>query len=745
MNPSPTRSLDYTLALLARLDLLIRREVLNLRQQQPQQMDDEFRGLYIANEEVDALLDNQAAVAAVLSTPRPPSEVLAALDASLSAANVRLADIETQARECGETLRINRLCQLFDLSDLERAVLVICLAPEINLKYERLYAYLHDDVTKKRPTVDLVMRLLCRTVAERVTARQAFESDAPLVKWELVTLHDDPNARRPVLIARYLKLDERIARYLLGYDEIDTRLSTLAREPHAYRAGNLAPEIEARLQRWGAHWREAWSDAPPIILFHGRYGTGTRDAARLLASALQRPLLHFDALDLATKGANREQALKLAEREGLLADALVCWDDADVFLHAQPGSENEHRMFTQALEQSRVPIVLLANKAWEPAHELGHRPFLRLELSDPSYAERRATWRAALSANPLSSEERGQGGEVVTDADLTALTGRFRLTTGQIHDAVARARTLAWVRDPQNGHLTLSDIDMACRNQAQHRLGTLARKLNPRYVWDDIVLPRLQLSTLRMICTTIRQRPVVYGDWGFDRKLALGKGLIALFSGPSGTGKTMAGEIIANDLGLDVYKIDLSSVVSKYIGETEKNLEKIFSEAQDSDSILFFDEADALFGKRSEVKDAHDRYANIETAYLLQRTEEYNGLVILASNIKKNMDEAFVRRIHFMVDFPFPEEAERYEIWRRTFPPEAPQDADIDYEFLARKFKITGGSIRNIILAAAFSAADERAPIAMRHLVRGAGYEFQKMGKLVVEGDFEQYFGMART
>jgi SpoVK/Ycf46/Vps4 family AAA+-type ATPase len=272
----------------------------------------------------------------------------------------------------------------------------------------------------------------------------------------------------------------------------------------------------------------------------------------------------------------------------------------------------------------------------------------------------------------------------------------------------------------------------------------MARKLEPHYTWDDIVLPRQQLATLRLICTTVRQRPTVYGDWGFDRKLASGKGMIALFSGPSGTGKTMSAEIIATELGLDLYKINLSAVVSKYIGETEKNLERIFSEAQYTDAILFFDEADALFGKRSEVKDAHDRYANIETAYLLQRTEEYNGLVILASNIKKNMDEAFVRRIHFMVDFPFPEEPERLEIWRRTFPVQAPRAEDIDLAFLARKLKITGGNIRNIILISAFLAAEEHEPISMRHLVRGASYEFQKIGKMIVEGDFEGYIDQAR-
>ena len=206
----------------------------------------------------------------------------------------------------------------------------------------------------------------------------------------------------------------------------------------------------------------------------------------------------------------------------------------------------------------------------------------------------------------------------------------------------------------------------------------------------------------------------------------------------------MAAEIIAGELKLDLYKIDLSTVVSKYIGETEKNLERIFTEAQDSDAILFFDEADALFGKRSEVKDAHDRYANIEIAYLLQRTEEYNGLVILASNVKKSMDEAFVRRLHFTIDFPFPEEPERLEIWRRTFPREAPVDPDVDLPFLARKLRITGGNIRNVILTAAFLAADDGQRVGMRHLVRGASYEFQKMGKLVVEGDFEQYFELAR-
>ncbi|MBN1399976.1 MAG: ATP-binding protein [Anaerolineae bacterium] len=724
--------LEYTLAHLARLDLLIRREVIRLRLQTGDRPDEEFRGLYVSDEEADRLLEQGLSLANLLLSPLPTNDTLASIADAVLAVEGRIASIQRAARERGSTLKLDRLGQLFGLNSFERQVILICLAAEMDLKYERLFAYLQDDVTKKRPTIHLVLRLLCPDVEARLQARASFEPQAPLSRWELVTLHEDPGARRAVLLSRYLKLDERVVGYLLGSDQIEHRLEPIAASAASNGTESLPADVRSSLSQWATAWEESWAQVAPVLLFHGRYGTGKRAAAAFLASSLGRPLLLLSAASLATGDLPLDEGLKLAEREALLTDALLCWSDAGPFLQPEPGGELQHRLFVQALARSSVPTVLLAEKPWEPARELEQRPFLRLEMRDLTYAERRALWLAGLDGRdpPLNDEE------------LDALAGRFRLTAGQIQDALARARTLAWTRDPSNGHVTALDIDAACRGQAQNRLGTLARKLEPRYVWDDIVLPRAQLTTLHLMCTTVRQRPTVYGSWGFDRKLSLGKGLIALFAGPSGTGKTMAAEIIANDLGLDLYKIDLSAVVSKYIGETEKNLERIFSEAQDSDAILFFDEADALFGKRSEVKDAHDRYANIEIAYLLQRTEEYNGLVILASNVKKNMDEAFVRRLHFTVDFPFPEEAERLEIWHRTFPAQAPRAQDIDLPFLARKLKIAGGNIRNIILTAAFVAAEEHEPIAMRHLVRGAGYEYQKMGKLVVESDFERYFNL---
>lgn len=247
---------------------------------------------------------------------------------------------------------------------------------------------------------------------------------------------------------------------------------------------------------------------------------------------------------------------------------------------------------------------------------------------------------------------------------------------------------------------------------------------------------------MKEIAAYVRHRHLVYGEWGFDRKLSLGKGLNVLFHGTSGTGKTMAAEIIAGDLGLDLYKIDLSTVVSKYIGETEKNLSKIFKEAETGNAIIFFDEADALFGKRSEVKDAHDRYANIEVAYLLQKMEEYDGIVILATNLLKNIDDAFIRRLHFSLEFPFPDEAHRLKIWKSIFPDEAPREGDIDFEFLARKFKVAGGNIKNIVLTAAFFAAENSRKIGMKHMILASKREFQKMGKLSMQSDFGKYYPM---
>jgi SpoVK/Ycf46/Vps4 family AAA+-type ATPase len=349
----------------------------------------------------------------------------------------------------------------------------------------------------------------------------------------------------------------------------------------------------------------------------------------------------------------------------------------------------------------------------------------------PTYPERKRLWH----------EYAGNGTSAPETLHLAALAAQFRFTRREIRNAVAMAKTRAVLREGVGAQAAPADLEAACRAESNSRLSGFARKIESAYAWDDLVLPQAHKNQLGEIIDYIRNHEAVYTEWGFSRKHFLGKGVNMLFSGPSGTGKTMAAGIISAELGLDCYKIDLSTVVSKYIGETEKNLNRIFAEAETSNAVLFFDEADALFGKRTEVKDSHDRYANIEVNYLLQKMEEHEGVVILATNLSKNVDDAFLRRVHFSVVFPFPEKDERLLVWRRVFPEEAPVGEDIDWDFLARRLKITGGNIKNIALGAAFLAKRENHPtIDMRHVVLSAKREFQKTGKLCTKADFGDYY-----
>ena len=337
----------------------------------------------------------------------------------------------------------------------------------------------------------------------------------------------------------------------------------------------------------------------------------------------------------------------------------------------------------------------------------------------------------------------GEGGRYADNVDWRSLSTNFRLTPGAMEGALWWARNTARLRGPEAA-VTRDDLTRGCYAQSNQNLGSLARKLKVRRSWNDLTLPPTALAQLHEIAAQVRNRRTVHEEWGFAATLGLSKGLCALFFGPSGVGKTMAVEVLAGDLKLEVYKIDLSAVVSKYIGETEKNLSRIFNEAESSNAILFFDEADALFGKRSEVKDAHDRYANIETSYLLQRIEEFQGLVVLASNLRKNIDEAFFRRMHFAVEFPLPDASHRYRIWEQHFPKRAPIGDDVRLDFLADRFPISGGEIRNVVLNAAFLAAANSGSIRMEHLIRAARREYEKSGRLCTDRDFAPYEAMLK-
>ncbi|MDD5323572.1 MAG: AAA family ATPase [Methylococcales bacterium] len=721
-----THSTEHLLAELERVDLLIQAQVARARQLHVD--DEQFRGLYISEQELDALLKQP------IGRPRwyQANNSVAQPELALHELKQQI-DLRKQATLAkGIDLRLDALQQIFQLNDFESDVLLICLAIELDLRYERLYAYLQDDVTKKKPGVDLVLNLLQLSAAEKLKGLQSFYEHAPLLSNNLILFSCDAAQPDQPLLAKSLKLNTRIAHYLLGSDAIDERIRpsvTMARLdpsdcPDEYHLDqNL-------IGRFSSLLKEGWATCAAIINLIGSYQTGKLEIAKTLCREAGLNLLVVNIEQLITdKDASPEKELRLITREALLQSAAIYWKDFDTLM------DHQHKAlfdtFIRHLELfPGLTFLAGATTAWQPPGELRGTPYMQVELPRSTFADRTRIWSAALG-NDLSAQ---------TDFDIAALASKFKFTGGQIQDAAETAKNLARWEDSKTGKITMKQLYEACRIHSNQKLSTLARKITPKYRWNDIVLPTDRTEQLREICNHVKYRDRVYSEWGFDRKLALGKGLCVLFAGPSGTGKTMAADIIAGELGLDLYKIDLSTVVSKYIGETEKNLSKIFTEAETSNAILFFDEADALFGKRSEVKDSHDRYANIETGYLLQRMEEHEGVVILASNFRKNMDEAFVRRLHFTVEFPFPNEEDRRRIWEGVWPEATPRNPALDVGFLAGRFQFTGGNIRNIALSAAFLAADDSGVVEMQHLLRATQREYQKMGKVVISsGEFEQH------
>ena len=459
------------------------------------------------------------------------------------------------------------------------------------------------------------------------------------------------------------------------------------------------------------------------------------DIARHIGRKLELPLLVINLERLAASEASFAEATLLAARTVRLFNALPFWVHGDVLGERGDPVADMGRLdsWIAAVDTIELAGTLLATAEARPAWAAPHsHRFVSLDFPTPDAAARRAMWADQLAPRGLTLHEE----------DATLLAEAFRFDGAAIERAVARAAAASRWRDPEQPRLRPHDLFAGARAQATKALPRYATRIEPAYTWEDIVLPADQLQHLRELCDRVRHRQTVLDVWGFARKLPLGKGVAALFAGPPGTGKTMGAQVIGAALGgLDLYRVEIPAVVSKYIGETEKALEQVFREAQGTSAILFFDEADALFGRRTEVKDAHDRYANIEVSYLLQALESYDGLTILATNFQHNLDAAFVRRLAFIVNFPYPEEPERRAIWQRCWPATTPL-ADLDVDFLARQFKLTGGDIRNAAISAAFAAAADGGRVTMTHVIRGIKREYQKLGRVCSQSDFGGYFAL---
>jgi ATPase family associated with various cellular activities (AAA) len=677
-------SLVHLLGRLAVLEARVRQAVADRRRADPDP-DDAFRGLYLTDVHVDRLLEDLAAM-------RVSDPAGVAATEALSKAVETAAD---DAEAAGFTPRLRRLAREFDLSPFDVDVLVAALAPDLEPRFEKLFGYLHDDVTRRRASVGLAIRFAGAGPLDQV-ARGRFDPAAPLMRAGLLATED---LDRPFL-TRALRVPDRVTSHLLGSEEMDGALLAVLRRPPAVRA----PEGEQLVRALDAGVRVVYCRQPPGMWCPAIVIGALADRGR---EALVVDLSAQPSEDVA-------ELLRVAVREARLLGRVLVVGPLDGL---------DRAAVRQTAAGGDLPVVLYGSASWDPAwSESGA---LGLDLHGLARRPQPALWAEALP-------------DGLTELDGSRQLAAFRLSPEQVFRAVTAARSHAAA---DGTTLTHRHVSAGVRMQNGAGLGRLARRVEPAVGWSDLVLPPAGLAGLRHLTDRVRWRDRVLGDWRLRRAGGRGEGVTALFAGEPGTGKTMAAEVVAGDLGLDLYVIELSTVVDKYVGETEKNLERVFSGAEGVNGVLFFDEADALFGKRSEVSDARDRYANLEVAYLLQRMESFDGLAVLATNLRANLDEAFARRLSLVVEFARPDLTRRQALWAKSLAA-VPLADDVDLDFCAAAFEVAGGDIRNIAVPAAYLAAAEGGVVDMRRLIRAVRHEYRKLGRLCVESEFGPYYQM---
>ena len=601
------------------------------------------------------------------------------------------------AAEMTSPAALQTVTERFGLSEFERKVLLLCAGVELDAGLAEACRAANGGGSI-RPSFALAMAIFDDAHWSALTPA------SPLRRWRLVELEEGAT-----IAASPLRVDERVLHYLAGVDVPEERLQgVLAPGDPSF---DLPSSQAAMAVAVAGAWRSDGEHEPgAIVELCGAPGVGRGAIAATAAGSLGLATRRLHWAEIPTVGEDRHLLVRLLERDAVLGEFAVLVDCDEL-----EGAKQNRAVRSLLGDVQGIYAVLTR----EPLAGVG-RIRVRFDVAVPSSAEQRRSWRGALGR--LADDRSDQLDEIIA---------QFRLG-GRAISEVARSFTasMASVADEERSRPTLWNL---CRQRSRVGLDELAQRIEPVARRADLVLPKAQKGILRDIAAHVRRRTMVYEDWGFAARGERGLGISGLFAGPSGTGKTMAAEVLANELGLDLYRVDLALVVSKYIGETEKNLRRIFDAAEGGGAILLFDEADALFGKRTEIKDSHDRYANIEISYLLQRMESYRGLAILTTNLKSSLDSAFLRRLRFVVQFPFPDIASRAEIWRRIFPLETPT-ADLDPDVLAR-LAVTGGSIRNIALGAAFVAAEAGEPVSMKHLERSARSEVAKLEKPVTESE----------
>jgi hypothetical protein len=600
----------------------------------------------------------------------------------------------TQERSGSTPPALLVLAQRLSLSEFERNVLLLCAAMDIDPSIAGLCAQAQGDPTRTFPTFALAMTLF------KDPSWDAMSPERPLRRWRLIEI-SQPGAT-PLTVSA-LRADERIVNYIKGLTYLDDRLAPIV-SPLPEADVDIPPSQKDSADNIARQLRAIGSsEVPPAVQLLGTDSKSKQIVAAIACSALGLKPYRLDWSVLPAAPAELESLARLWQRESLLLRVALLIDTE--------GADGNHAAAVDHLLSRLDSIVFLATRTLWP--RLARAP-IAAEIRKPTAAEQRATWADALGREASAADP---------------LAAQFNLNVDTIRDIARRQ-----LSNPVTNNESLADrLWDDCRALTRPRVDALAQRLKPLARWDDIVLPANETALLHRIADQVRSRGVVYRDWGFERRMSRGLGISVLLSGASGTGKTMAAEVLANDLRLDLFRIDLSAVVSKYIGETEANLRRLFDAAEEGGAILFFDEADALFGKRTEVKDSHDRYANIEINYLLQRMESYAGLAILATNMKAALDQAFLRRLRIVVDLPYPGPVERRAMWAKAFPAET-KTAQLDFDRLA-KINVTGGHITVIALNAAFEAAHAGTAVTMPIILNAARIEFRKLGRPINEAE----------
>ena len=609
----------------------------------------------------------------------------------------------------GEELSAERLRSIFGLDRNEMFLLTAAIAPMADERFRRIYRLFQGS---EEPRQDFLLGLLDPGGFSRYRFAPLLSGEGTLISRGLITVSGGTDIPAPSAVYRPAP---GLAEWMNGTRTLSVYGGrALFFEPGAQNTreepyfGSIAAAVEKA---------ESAGEQVPMVSFSGPDRELLMEHAEALSAEMNRPLLKLSLGNLGP--ADALPLIRFALRDSALNSAVPVFYDFDDWNDSGILPPELGRLFADW----NIPVILLSSRhvAFSPKDGLARRLILRVPVERLTGSRRYTVWKRYLADLPLDFSP--------DDDELRTLAGQFSLSTAQIRSAVNTGLEIALTA---NRDLELKDLYAGARDSSMHHLSNLAKLIPSRYTLKDLILPQKQAAEIDSLISMARNRSIVLEDWGVGKKLVSGRGISALFTGVPGTGKTLTAQVIAGELGLELYRVDLSTIISKYIGETEKNLERIFTEAQDSNVILFFDEADSLFGRRSEVNDSHDRYANIEVGYLLQRIETYDGIVLMATNLGANLDEAFARRIHFIIDFPFPDEETRLRLWQLLLPDDIAKDPDIDLAPFAALYKIAGGGIRNAVVWAIYAAAKNKRPLSREDLLHGVEREYQKMGKVFI-------------